>query len=69
MKPTIKETRRKLGITQKEMGAIMGMPQQAIARIESGVRCETKQHVAHLVTIGLVDEGVLIMHIDGSVNR
>jgi len=33
---TIKEARQKLGLTQKEFAPLLGMTQQAVARIESG---------------------------------
>jgi len=31
MNPTIKEIRRELGITQKQMGRLMGMPQSCLS--------------------------------------
>ena len=44
----IKQTRKVLQLTQKQMGRLMGMSQPAIARIETGVRKETKQQLAML---------------------
>lgn len=57
---TIKEARRKLGLTQKEFAPLLGMTQQAVARIESGWRAETKGHRAVLVAIELLFEHGLI---------
>lgn len=57
---TIKETRRKLGLTQKEMGQLLGMTQQAVDRIESGRRKETQVHIAALRAINLIFERGLI---------
>ena len=55
MKLTIKQVRKELGITQRVMGCIMGMSQPSIARIESGKRCETKEHLAHLAALMLIN--------------
>ena len=57
---TIKEARCKLGLTQKEFAPLLGMTQQAVARIESGERKETKGHLAALLAIDLLFEHGLI---------
>lgn len=43
-----KTIRHQLGITQSKLGEMMGMPQQAIARIESGERQPTKIQAAFI---------------------
>jgi len=53
-KLTIKQVREKFKITQKRMGHLMGMPQPSIARLESGKRGETKEHLAHLAALMLI---------------
>jgi transcriptional regulator with XRE-family HTH domain len=57
---TIKETRSKLGLTQKQFAPLLGMTQQAVARIESGERRETKGHLASLRAIELISMHDLI---------
>jgi transcriptional regulator with XRE-family HTH domain len=57
---TIQEARRKLGLTQKQFAPMLGMTQQAVARIESGDRTETKGHRAALLAIELLFEHGLI---------
>ena len=57
---TIKETRRKLGLTQKQFAPLLGMTQQSVARIESGERAETKGHLAALQAIALIFEHGLL---------
>jgi DNA-binding transcriptional regulator YiaG len=57
---TIKEARRKLGLTQKEFSPLLGMTQQAVARIESEERKETKGHRATLQAIELIFEHGLL---------
>lgn len=41
-----REARLALGLTQEKLGEIIGMPQNAVARIETGERSPTKQHAA-----------------------
>jgi predicted transcriptional regulator len=59
---TIKESRLRLGLTQKTMALYFGMTQPALAKIEGGVegRKETKGHLAHLVAIELLNEHGLL---------
>jgi len=57
---TIKKARRKLDLTQKQFAPLLGMTQQAVARIESGERNETKGHLAALLAIELLFEHGLI---------
>jgi len=57
---TIKEAREILGLTQKQFAPLLGMTQQAVARIESGERMETKGHRASLAAIELLFEHGLI---------
>lgn len=47
----IKDVRKKLKLSQVEMGKLMGMPQSSISRIERGVHPETKQQKATLKLI------------------
>lgn len=58
----IKESRLRLGLTQKQMALLMGLTQPALAKIETGIegRKETKGHVAHLVAVDLIANHGLI---------
>lgn len=64
MSENLKEVRRKLGLTQKQMADLLGTAQHRISEIERGIdgRSETKQMQHHLVAIevladhGLIDE-------------
>lgn len=47
----IKEVRKILGLTQTQIGKLMGLPQSSVARIESGKHPETKQQKAALKLI------------------
>ena len=59
---TIREARRKLGLTQKQMSELLGNTQHRISEIENGVdgRAETKQQLHHLAAIELIFEHGLI---------
>ena len=57
---SIKKVRYKLGLTQKEMGVLLGSNQQAVARIENKSRLETKQHKAHLIAVELIADNNLL---------
>lgn len=58
---TIKEARRKLGLTQKQMASLLGMSQSGVGRIETGYegRSETRQMQHHLAAIEVVFEAGL----------
>lgn len=43
--------RLSLGLTQAELGNIMGMPQSAVARLESGDRQPTRQQTAFMAML------------------
>ena len=58
---SIKEARKNLGLTQKQFAPLLGMTQQAVARIESGDRGETKGHRAALRAIELIFERGLLV--------
>lgn len=51
---TIKGTRKKLGMSQAEIGRMMGMTQQAITRIEASDRKETQIHINMLSMIQII---------------
>ena len=53
---TIKAIRNKFGLTQEDMGKLMGMTQAAISRIESGRRHETKLMLYHLAALEIVGD-------------
>jgi len=59
---TIKEARKKLGLTQKEIAEILGNTQHRVSEIERGIdgRTETKQQLHHLKAIELIFEHGLI---------
>ncbi len=46
IKSSLKILRQEIGLTQKEMGVVLGMNQQQISRIETGRRPITK-HLKH----------------------
>jgi len=57
---TLKGVRLKTGLAQKQFAPLLGMTQQAVARIESGGRRETKGHCAALRAIALLfDHGLI----------
>ena len=42
------QARQSMGLTQHQLGRLIGMPQNAISRIESGARQPTRQQAAAL---------------------
>jgi len=58
----VKESRLRLGLTQKQMADLLGTTQHRISEIERGVdgRSETKQQQHHLAAIDLIFEHGLI---------
>ena len=62
MSKTIKESRLRLGLTQKQMADLLGTSQHRISEIERAVdgRAETKQMIHHLAAIEVVSEAGLI---------
>ncbi len=51
--------RKKMRLTQTRLAALMGMPQPAVARIETGGRQPTRQQAAHILMLCfLVDKGL-----------
>lgn len=50
----MRDIRKKLGLSQAEMGSVMGMSQQAISRIESGRRKPTIKDVAFLRALEVI---------------
>ncbi len=69
MNPTIKQTRTAFGMKQKQFGKLMGMKQPAIARIESGKRKETKQQLAQLEAINLIEQSGLLWVLEGRMDE
>ena len=61
---TIKEARRKLGLTQKQMAYLIGMATSGVGRIEAGYegRSETRQIQHYLVAL-------LVLHRHGLVSE
>ncbi len=58
----IRETRKKLGLNQKEIGLFMDIPQKRISEIETGYegRRETKGHIRLALLIEFIaDHGLL----------
>jgi transcriptional regulator with XRE-family HTH domain len=49
-----KQARISCGLTQSEIAVLMGMPQSAVARIESGARNPTRQHAATVALITIM---------------
>jgi DNA-binding XRE family transcriptional regulator len=63
---TIKKVRSELGLTQKQIAPLLGMSQQGVCRVETGYegRSETKQHIAHLVAIEILEKHGLIAELE-----
>lgn len=68
---TIKDTRQKLGVTQKQMASMLGMSQQGVGRIETGYegRSETRQLQYHLAAIEVIAEAGLLDILAAKIER
>ena len=58
----IKTTRKKLKLSQTEMGVLLGLTRQAVGKIETGLegRSETKGHIAGLAALEILYENNLL---------
>ena len=65
---TIEKTRKKLKMSQAEIGKLMGMDQQAVAKIETGDRTETRIHVHSLVMIDVISRYGLLSELQKPID-
>jgi len=55
-----KRARNSLALSQKQTGLLLGMPQNAVSRIESGDRQPTRQHAAAIRLLLFLQENKLL---------
>lgn len=68
---TIKVVRKKLGMTQKQLGNLLGMSNTRISEIENGAggRSETIQQKTHLIAINMLAKHELLDEFQDELKR